>query len=327
MKGLDSWLPIRVGWETGSPFIEWILAPETRFIEPFFEDTVQQVLRHPFHQAFRRTTDLNELTGHSGLPPAGFIFHMSRCGSTLISQVLSASDRNLVLSEAPPLDSILRAHLRDSEFVCERRARLLRAMLNALSQPCRPAEERVFVKFDCWNITELPIVHEAFPDVPWIFLYRDPVEVLVSQLQKRSRWSLPGALPPATFGFTAQDLEGIPLDEFAARLLGRLVDVAVDHLSRYPGGMLINFSELPEACFGRLLHHFDFDPTAGELERMRQNASHNSKTPGLPYEPDCESKQQAATERVRELAARWIEPSYQQLETLRRSANHAAPRL
>jgi hypothetical protein len=327
MNSLDTWIPVRVGWESGLPRVEWLLARETRFVEPFFEDTIQQLLRHPFHHAFRRTTDLDVLPAALGIPPDGFIFHMSRCGSTLVSQILATAERNLVLSEVPPLDSVLRAHLRSPQFTSERRALLLGGMLSALSLPSHTAEQRVFVKFDCWNIAELPVVREAFPEVPWIFLYRDPVEVLVSQLRKRALWCLPGGLPPAALGFSAQELEGIPLDEFAARLLGRICELAVAHAAAHPGGMLVNHSELPEACFDGVFTHFHYQPNVTELARMREAASQNSKTRGLPYESDCESKQEAATDRIRELAARWMKPSYQQLEQLRRCAIHAATRL
>lgn len=39
------------------------------------------------------------------LEPTGFIFHMSRCGSTLTANLLGASPYNLVYSESkPPVD-------------------------------------------------------------------------------------------------------------------------------------------------------------------------------------------------------------------------------
>jgi len=34
--------------------------------------------------------------------PSGFIFHMGRCGSTLLSKALARSPNHLVISEAPP---------------------------------------------------------------------------------------------------------------------------------------------------------------------------------------------------------------------------------
>src|SRR5450755_3500141 len=89
----DGWVPMRVGWEQGDPQVEWVRLGGERFIDPFFDDTIQRVLQHPFHQAFRRRTRLDEISEWRGRPaiaPRGFIFHMSRCGSTLVSQVLAA---------------------------------------------------------------------------------------------------------------------------------------------------------------------------------------------------------------------------------------------
>ena len=51
-------------------------------------------------------TDLQDLldeAGQGGLAPAGFIFHIGRCGSTLMSRVLASSDRVLCLSEPSAL--------------------------------------------------------------------------------------------------------------------------------------------------------------------------------------------------------------------------------
>ena len=50
-----------------------------------------------------------------------------------------------------------------------------------------------FVKFDSWNTLDLALIRRAFPDVPWIFLYRDPVEVIVSHMRQRGSQMIPGA--------------------------------------------------------------------------------------------------------------------------------------
>lgn len=311
MPEVDGWMPVRVSWETGSPQVEWLLLDDQRFTLPFFEDTLQQALLHPFHQAFRRTTPLQALTSRTGLPVKGFIFHMSRCGSTLVSQALAALDRNVVLSEAPAVDSILRAHLRDPGITASKRAQWLRSILSALGRKRHHTEDGVFVKFDCWNIPELPVVREAFPGVPWIFLYRDPVEVLVSQMRQRAQWTVPGALPPAVLGV---DPTNMPHDEYCARLLGRICEIALDHFQNSTGGLLVNYREL---CFSKMLAHFHLALRGDELDRMRQAIARNSKSPSQTFEPDRQAKQDAATDRIRELAERWIEPFYAQLETLR----------
>ncbi|CAN0474150.1 unnamed protein product [Discosporangium mesarthrocarpum] len=41
------------------------------------------------------------------LEPSGFVFHMSRCGSTLMANLLGSSASNLVYSESrPPADVV-----------------------------------------------------------------------------------------------------------------------------------------------------------------------------------------------------------------------------
>src|SRR5947208_3470516 len=45
------------------------------------------------------------------LEPDGFVFHQSRCGSTLAARMLGALPRSTSVSEAPPIDSILQLGL------------------------------------------------------------------------------------------------------------------------------------------------------------------------------------------------------------------------
>jgi len=197
----------------------------------------------------------------------------------------------------------------------DKRSEQVRWMLSAMGQKRHSTEEELYVKFDCWSIPELPVVRRAFPTVPWIFLYRDPVEVLVSQLQIRALWSLPGGLPTEVLGVQANDS---PLDEYCARMLGRICEIALEQFRRTPGGLLVNYAEMPAFCTSGMLRHFQMEVGAEEVERMRQASAANSKNPTLPFEPDGDVKRHAATERMRELADRWIAPFYEELEIARR---------
>ncbi len=128
---------------------------------------------------------------------------MSRCGSTLLSQMLAALPEHVVLSEAGPLDTVLQLHFREPSVTDEERIGLLRAMMSALGQPRTGRERRLFVKLDSWHTLHLPLIRRAFPGVPWIFLFRNPVEVLVSHRRLRGGQALPGVLPPELFGLRA----------------------------------------------------------------------------------------------------------------------------
>src|SRR5688572_16934434 len=92
------WVPIRVYRRGSETMVDWCYAGSMRFTQPFFEDTVQQMFRRPFSLLFRHQTSFEFLgklcDSQSGLTPTGFIFHMSRCGSTLVAQMLAALERN-----------------------------------------------------------------------------------------------------------------------------------------------------------------------------------------------------------------------------------------
>ena len=163
----QGWIPIRVFWRGAEPMVDWCLLGRRRFTDPFFETTILRHLDHPFHHAFRRQTPIEALAGWSekspGIRPSGFIFHESRCGSTVICRMLAALEQNVVLAEPIPADSILRAHFRRPEIPTEQRIAWFRWMISALGQRRGGEERHLFVKFDAWNIAELPVIRQAFP--------------------------------------------------------------------------------------------------------------------------------------------------------------------
>ncbi len=118
MNDFEHWIPMRVYWHQARPMVDWGYLGERRFTDPFFEQTIGRCVRHPADLLFRHQTPLEFLgelaERRPGLTPTGFIFHLSRCGSTLISQMLAAAPKHVVISEASPIDAILRAHFHDA---------------------------------------------------------------------------------------------------------------------------------------------------------------------------------------------------------------------
>jgi hypothetical protein len=306
---LAGWTPIYTYFAAGNPMLDWCRTGTRRFTEPFFGDTIDQVHRDPALLLFRRQTTLDEagewLRLHPGLPPSGFLFHMSRCGSTLAARMLGAIPANRVLSEPPALNGVLRAALLDPTGARETHRRRLRTVVDLLGLPL-PGETRYFLKLDCWHVLALPLFVEAFPGVPWIFLHRDPAEVLVSQVRSPGAWSVPGALPPEVFGINGA--EPVPRHEYLARALARLCDAA----HRYRGmgrGLLVSYGQLPEFACGPLLRHFDLPFTPEEVDAMRAAALTDAKSPTLPFSSDRASKRQAMTPALQSLVERWLSPA------------------
>src|SRR5579885_3088625 len=89
------WTPIHITCRLEGAQVDWCHLGDVRFTEPFFEQTIAAALRHPARMLFRRQTPVAALEAFAdepaALPPRGFIFHLSRCGSTLAAQMLAAS--------------------------------------------------------------------------------------------------------------------------------------------------------------------------------------------------------------------------------------------
>jgi hypothetical protein len=307
---LDGWLPIRIGKVAGQWRVDWCWFGATPLRQPFFRDAVDAALRLPFNQAFGRQTPLATLAEwqaqRPGLAPSAFILHASRCGSTLISQMLARLDDHIVVSEPPPLDTLLRSDLAPSE----RRA-AIGGLLSAYGQRRCGHEQRLVIKLDAWSIGEWPLLRECFPATPWLFVYRDPLEIAVSHLRRPGMHMVPGML-----GACALD-DGLPFagrEDFIARRLGRLLDIGRRQCRDWQG-VAVNYSELPAAMAGRLAPFFGLS----EAQRQRASAAapHHAKQPTQVFVPDAEAKRREASALLQERVEHFARAPYEALERLR----------
>ena len=103
---------------------------------------------------------------------------MSRVGSTLAANALAAMDPagHRVYSEAHPVNDALKAC--DGRPACDAGvgAALLRDVVYLMGRTASPRERRLFFKVSSVGAKRIAVVQEAFPAVPWIFVYRDPGE-------------------------------------------------------------------------------------------------------------------------------------------------------
>lgn len=109
--------------------------------------------------------------------PRGFVFHLARCGSTLVANMLaSIGPQNVVYSEsAPPPDVIKGAGSFDFKV------RLLRTTMQAMSRV--PGTTHMYFKFQSQMANSLDLFHAAFPDTSFVFVHRDGTEVMSSLLR------------------------------------------------------------------------------------------------------------------------------------------------
>lgn len=263
----------------------------------------------------RATTESPRAAG-AIVPPAGFVFHVSRCGSTLISQMFAALSRNLVLSEPSPVDQVLTAHLVDPRVTRERRIAWLRGVIAALCQPRTGEERHAFIKFECLSVIDHELIAEAFPEVPRVFLYRNPVEVLVSLQRSLPAQMLPGVTDPRRLGIEPAQLPEMSLEEYAARVLAPVYAAGVAAAGS-PRMRLVDYTGLPEALWAEGTDLLPVVWTADEIKRMQQIAQRDAKHPERAHVPDSQTKHRAATPEVRTAAQQWLNAAYARLEALR----------
>ncbi len=286
VSDLLGWLPGKILWEAGEPTVVWRPLHPGSLTEPCFDDTLRASAQDPEIEGKRFHTPISFLRDVALAPedptapaptPAGFLFHSSRCGSQVVAQMLAASWEHLVLNEFQPIDALLRCHLWDARATPEWQAEQLRWLVLAAAR-ATPHRLRLFIRFECWQVLQLPVVRAAFPGVPWIFLYRDPLEVLASHEHRCGAQFVPGELEPELFGWDLREIMRRPFAVHWAKLLAAFGRAALDGL---PGGHghLVNHEELPEAAYDGILRVFGVPRTSDILAMMAKTARYHLKEP------------------------------------------------
>jgi hypothetical protein len=195
---IANWIPYRLlysiknGWTA-----KWLDLGKERMTHPFFDETIQVCrCRQRERSALESLSSAGFLSVASesvhALAPSSFIFHVSRCGSTLLSQAFSDPEENIVIAEAPLLDEILRAAEKDAQISAVTRESWFRSAIKLMGQKRNFRESSYIIKLDSWHVHFYETLREWFPQTPFFFLYRRPDEVIASHEKKRGIHTVPG---------------------------------------------------------------------------------------------------------------------------------------
>lgn len=288
--------------------VVWAELSSARWDEhAFFDDAVRVDAAGTGPDRFR-TTSLSHLLELPRAPqPSGLIFHLSRSGSTVLTRMLAAHSGHRVLSEPDPLDDVLRA-----DVTADRRVELVSAVLYALARRPATAHGHSFVKADPWHVLALSSVRQACPQVPWVFVYRDPLEVLVSHQERFGIQVSDASMVEVLARYHVPIADHPPL-EATARYLDAIQEGALDGLDER--GRLIAHRDVPDVL-PELLEHFGVVRSASEMASMLATGKADAHRPHLPYVPDGEAKRALAGPHLRSLA-KGLEPGYRRLEEAR----------
>ena len=253
----------------------------------------------------------------AALPPTVFVFHMSRCGSSLLARALAHSPRIIVMSELPAVNAVLRvlcgADL-DRRVLGPLKRRRLRNLILLLGRRRRPTDTYFAVKFSSWNVLLVESIRAAFPEVPRVFIYREPAEVLVSLLQRPPGWVRAKHLEAACSlaGVSRTRLDAMSETEYVASCLQRTMTAALSS----PGMHLLSYADLTRESFPRLLEALGITCPPDELAAMRAVFDTDSKSrhAAAPFLPDAAAKRREAGDEIREAAARYTAGCHAALE-------------
>jgi gluconate kinase len=313
------WLPIRLFVQDATLWVDWCYRGDAKLSAPFFQQDVQRLLNAPFNLAFRRYTPISEMVawaekapqnaGHA--PLKALVAHASRCGSTLVAQMLAHQSTHVVMSEPAPLDALLGIRARLPHVTREQHIRWLRALVFAFGQT--PAgETHLVIKLDAWHVLQYDLLSEAFPSVPWLFIYRDPIEIAVSQFEQRASYMVPGLVSAMNALISPERAIAMGTEAYIAAVLGKTFAAGAAVCER-AGAQALNYTALPDAVWHQLRPILGLNDDDATLSALRATGSRDAKSPTMHFLPDIERKQKSASASLREAVTAHCQDAYNRL--------------
>jgi len=309
---LAAFTPISLNLTPQAPSVDWGDLAGLRFSEPFFDQTVERWAGGSAPRLVR--TDLAALEALDAAPsldPAAFVFHLSRCGSTLVSRLLARVPGMVVVAEPKPLNTLL---LAGPETLGEAgTTRLLRLLVRALGRRRFGDERHYVLKLSSWNICRLDLFRRAFPDAKLIWVQREPAEVLASLMADPPGWLALGRAPELAerlFGLAPPELPALDPPGFCVRALAAMLAAAE---AAGDAALTVDYRELPDAVWTRIAPFLGRALGADEIAPLREEARYHSKHRDRRLFTGDPPERRALPAALRALAAEWLGPRYRAL--------------
>ncbi|MBS1636626.1 MAG: sulfotransferase family protein [Bacteroidetes bacterium] len=281
---MQKWIPARLIRQQEQLLCKWLYADDIPYTDPFFDETLAKCLSHPFNsKPFACVSAISELEmladAVESVEPTAFIFHISRCGSTLLSQMLAIPSGSVSLAEVPFFDEILRSvSLTETE-----KDKALQAAIRLYGQKRKGNENQLFIKLDSWHVFFYDTFRRLYPHVPCVFLYRDPYDVLQSHRKHRGMQAVPGVIEPAVFGFTPDAISHLDQDAYTALVLERYLQVYLELREKSGPSLWFNYADGPANMIRGIAamsgHHW----SAEEMQQIGERSRYHSKHPAVAF--------------------------------------------
>jgi hypothetical protein len=294
---IEAWIPYKLQSPGEQPLCCWLDTFGKPFIEPFFDETILKCgYANPLRKNFLSTSSLDMMmewaNGIDAVQPDAFIFHISRCGSTLISQLLASSPKNVSLAEVPFFDDILRLPFKHPGFNEAEINSMLKTAVKYYSYKITTGgegdkkPERLFIKVDSWHIFYYAQLRRLYPGVPFILMYRSPDEVFRSHRKQAGMHAVPGMIEPELFGFEPSVVEQ-NAEVYLANVLAGYLNKYLEIAGNDTQCMLLNYSEGPMQMIKKIASFANINLNPYELLGMEERSHYHSKKPGERFSEDA----------------------------------------
>eukprot|EP00903_Cladosiphon_okamuranus_P005729 g5686.t1 len=198
------------------------------------------------------------------MDPTGFIYHETRCGSTLSANMMAAVPSNIVHSETPPPIAVLNLCAGNGKCPDGMGNELVRTVFRLMG-PVHDGHTNLFFKFQSSKFVEA--IEDAWPETKWIYLFRDPLEVMASNLKgawRKQQANRPNnSTMPLQYNLGGPCVRGVKgkktpgskpkppsretLATACAKQLESLNEVALKQIEGgSPNGLAVEYRQLPE---------------------------------------------------------------------------------
>ena len=285
---LDNWLPVKMIKKERKVKFRWIYTGEINYNSPFFDEVLNKCkgLKENIEneRLFSPAELLSEMSEQlDSVNPDAIVFHVSRCGSTLISQALGMLDGAISISEAPLFDEILRLSVYGTD---DERANVegwLRAAIKFYGVKRTGTESRLFLKTDSWHLLFYEHYRRIFPQVPFVIIYRHPGEVLESNNRKKGIQGIISQVPPEIYSFENLNESYIHPDNYMALVLEKFYNCILDIAGSDPHVLLVNYSEGFNSMIGRITDFIRLKLSDEESERIESRGKFHAKNPNEKF--------------------------------------------
>jgi hypothetical protein len=291
----QNWLPIKLISNDNKLHVEWIFLSDVRFTKPFFDENItacKMANSMPANQIKNRITSLNFIIEVARtietFQPALFIFHTSRCGSTLASQLLCLDEENIVIPEFEMIDSILRINEKGNIVSERERTELIESIILLAGQKRYKNQKRLIIKLDSWHFYYYKELINLFPKSKQMVFFRDPDSIFNSIIKKPGIQFIPELISPLFYGLDLNSEENYDSQKYINNVLISIYSTIEQMKIHNSEIMFHNYKKGMDEILFKIYEFLGIKPDLKIADLVKQRLLYHSKNPGFIHTNDAE---------------------------------------